>query len=129
MRIADDELLEHNSPKDNVKHLQGAVRLIRRAAMETNPTLSLLNVFCLCYLGFRDNEMLIEECIRSLGSDGFGAIIADGDIPAMDVWIMFDKFSEEIEKKAPCAEWKHIVEAARVDIHMGAVRRLSEWLS
>ena len=129
MRIADDELLEHNSPKDNVKHLQGAVRLIRRAAMETNPTLSLLNVFCLCYLGFRDNEMLIEECIRSLGSDGFGAIIADGNIPAMDVWIMFDKFSEEIEKKAPCAEWKHIVEAARVDIHMGAVRRLSEWLS
>ena len=129
MRVVDDELLEHNSPKDNVKHLQGAVRLIRRAAMETNPTLSLLNVFCLCYLGFRDNETLVEECIRSLGSDGFGAIIANGGVPAADVWRMFDRFSEVIEEKAPCAEWRQIVEEARLDIHAGAVRRLVERLA
>ncbi|MGM9794967.1 MAG: DEAD/DEAH box helicase [Candidatus Aphodosoma sp.] len=39
-----------SSPKDNIKHLRGAVRLIRRGILSTNPTLSLLNVFCLLFL-------------------------------------------------------------------------------
>lgn len=36
--------------KDNIKHLRGAVRLIRRGILSPNPTLSLLNVFCLLFL-------------------------------------------------------------------------------
>lgn len=39
-----------SSPKDNIKHLRGAVRLIRRGILSPNPTLSLLNVFCLLFL-------------------------------------------------------------------------------
>lgn len=39
-----------SSPKDNIKHLRGAVRLIRRGMLSPNPTLSLLNVFCLLFL-------------------------------------------------------------------------------
>lgn len=49
------------TPKDNVKHLQGAVRLIRRSLTDANPALSMLNVFCLLYLGTHDNPLLEQE--------------------------------------------------------------------
>jgi superfamily II DNA helicase RecQ len=37
------------TPKDNAKHLQGAVRLIRRSLTDINPALDLLNAFC-CFI-------------------------------------------------------------------------------
>ena len=61
MRVVDSEIVNNDSQKDNVKHLQGAVRLIRRAAAEMNPVLNLLNIFCILFLGQQENEMLEEE--------------------------------------------------------------------
>ena len=61
MRVVDPEIVNNDSQMDNVKHLQGAVRLIRRAIAEMNPVLNLLNVFCILYLGLETNEMLEEE--------------------------------------------------------------------
>ena len=61
MRVVDPEIVNNDSQKDNVKHLQGAVRLIRRATAEMNPVLNLLNIFCILFLGQQDNNMLEEE--------------------------------------------------------------------
>lgn len=61
MRVVDAEIVNNDSQMDNIKHLQGAVRLIRRAIAEMNPVLNLLNVFCILYLGQETNEMLEEE--------------------------------------------------------------------
>lgn len=61
MRVVDSEIVNNDSQMDNIKHLQGAVRLIRRAIAEMNPVLNLLNVFCILYLGLEVNEMLEEE--------------------------------------------------------------------
>lgn len=61
MRVVDPEIVNNDSQMDNIKHLQGAVRLIRRAILEINPVLNLLNVFCILYLGQESNEMLEEE--------------------------------------------------------------------
>lgn len=61
MRVVDREIVNHDSQTDNVKHLQGAVRLIRRALVEMNPVLNLLNIFCILFLGQQENEMLEEE--------------------------------------------------------------------
>lgn len=68
--------------RDNIKHLQGAVRLIRRAIAEMNPVLNLLNVFCILYLGLEANEMLEEELYNDYKavyiqylSDGNSALI------------------------------------------------------
>lgn len=61
MRVVDAEIVNNDSQMDNIKHLQGAVRLIRRAALDVNPVLNLLNVFCILYLGQETNEMLEEE--------------------------------------------------------------------
>ena len=61
MRVVDAEIVNNDSQMDNIKHLQGAVRLIRRAIAEMNPVLNLLNVFCILYLGQEANEMLEDE--------------------------------------------------------------------
>ena len=61
MRVVDKEIVNSDSQKDNIKHLQGAVRLIRRAAPEMNPVLNLLNIFCILFLEEEGNEMLEEE--------------------------------------------------------------------
>lgn len=51
MRVVDNNIMgAEGSPRDNVKHLQGAVRLIRRSLTDANPALDLLNVFCLMFL-------------------------------------------------------------------------------
>lgn len=61
MRVVDPEIINNDSQTDNVKHLQGAIRLIRRAIVEMNPVLNLLNIFCILFLGQQDNELLEEE--------------------------------------------------------------------
>ena len=61
MRVVDPEIVNNDSQIDNIKHLQGAIRLIRRALPSINPILNLLNVFCILYLGQEDNELLEEE--------------------------------------------------------------------
>ena len=61
MRVVDLDIVNNDSQMDNIKHLQGAIRLIRRAASEMNPVLNLLNIFCILYLGHDKNEMLEEE--------------------------------------------------------------------
>ena len=61
MRVVDRDIVNNDSQKDNIKHLQGAVRLIRRAVAEMNPVLNLLNVFCILFLGQQENEMLETE--------------------------------------------------------------------
>lgn len=64
MRVVDADIVNNDSQKDNVKHLQGAIRLIRRAAPEMNPALSLLNIFCILFLNQQNNEMLEEEIVN-----------------------------------------------------------------
>lgn len=66
MRVVDNDLLEAGAtPKDNIKHLQGAIRLIRRAVTEPNPTLNLLNVYCLLFLGVETNDAARKEMEES----------------------------------------------------------------
>ncbi len=61
MKVTDDRTDVSGTPVDNVKHLQGAVRLIRRSLVKDNPALQLLNAFCLFFLGTEDNEALKKE--------------------------------------------------------------------
>lgn len=66
MRVVDGDVMgTSGSPKDNIKHLQGAVRLIRRSIAETNATLSMLNAFCLIALKVEGNIHLMQELDKS----------------------------------------------------------------
>lgn len=62
MDVIDENNMDaSDSQIGNVKHLQGAVRLIRRSLTDSNPTLDMLNVFCLLFVGVGDNESLNAE--------------------------------------------------------------------
>ncbi len=63
--INEDVYGSSGSPKDSVKHLQGAVRLIRRSLTDNNPALAMLNAFCIAYLGTNNNEVLEQELENS----------------------------------------------------------------
>lgn len=66
LRVVDDDVYgSSGSPKDSIKHLQGAVRLIRRSLTDKNPTLAMLNAFCIAYLGTNNNEVLEQELENS----------------------------------------------------------------
>lgn len=65
LSVIDDGIIGTSSPKDNIKHLQGAVRLIRRSLTDSNPALDLLNVFCLLYLKVGNNKNLMNELRNS----------------------------------------------------------------
>jgi superfamily II DNA helicase RecQ len=65
LKVIQDDLVGPGTPIDNVKHLQGAVRLIRRSLTDKNPALDLLNTFCLCFLGINNNENLKNELIKT----------------------------------------------------------------
>ena len=83
LRVVDEDVYgSSGSPKDNVKHLQGAVRLIRRSLTDTNPALSMLNAFCLAYLGTNNNETLEKELEDSFkeGYQFFYSSFADKNI-------------------------------------------------
>ena len=61
MRVVDVDVIgQSGSTLDNVKHLRGAVRLIRRSEID-NPALSLLNVFCLMILKRPNDKTLLQE--------------------------------------------------------------------
>jgi ATP-dependent DNA helicase RecQ len=68
MRVVDPDIVNNDSQKDNVKHLQGAVRLIRRAVADMNPVLNFLNIFCILFLRQQENDMLEEELFNDYES-------------------------------------------------------------
>ena len=83
MRVVDSDVIGvSGSPKDNIKHLQGAVRLIRRGTTDTNPTLSLLNVYCLLALKVGSNRNMKQEMDDSFieGYLAFKEQIKDNDV-------------------------------------------------
>ena len=66
MRVIDNDVIgASGSPKDNIKHLRGAVRLIRRSEPDTNPVLSLLNVFCLTIMRQPNDKNMLHELEES----------------------------------------------------------------
>jgi len=73
LRVIDNDVMGvSGSPKDSIRHLLGAVRLIRRGLTDENPTLNLLNVFCLFVLKYGSNRNMREELKRSY-TDGYYA--------------------------------------------------------
>jgi hypothetical protein len=113
--ISDNVVGSSGTPKDNVKHLQGAVRLIRRSLTGENATLSMLNAFCLLYLGTNNNETLEQE-LKDSYIDGYQNFYYDAIDKKM--------FYQQIEKyntllisstgvsKEQLDEWTLIVELA-----------------
>lgn len=65
IRVVDDEICgASGNPIDNIKHLQGAVRLIIRSLTRENPVIHLLNVYCILQLQEYRNNPTIKKSLE-----------------------------------------------------------------
>lgn len=103
LRVVDDDLVgTGGTPIDNAKHLQGAVRLIRRSVTDdVNPSLSLLNYFCITQLGTNGSEALERELAEDYeaGMTRFAAECARHFGSRRGFWAFKSEFDDAVEAK------------------------------
>ena len=77
-RVCDQEIDDSGLPVDNIKHLLGAVRLIRRNN-PINAAMGVLVCFCLSFLQLQNNPTMLAEIRRGYGEDGLISYLRNGD--------------------------------------------------
>lgn len=99
LRVVDTSWIEKESEPgsnqiNNIKHLFGAVRLLRGRSIEAgeNPALKLLYSFCHMFLGTNNNKVLEDE-LANMYIDGMKVFYKQTD--HNDFWSnIFDKFNQ-----------------------------------
>lgn len=124
LRVIDDEIIGVGTPIDNVKHLQGAVRLIRRSLTDTNPTLSLLNVFTLSYLGTKQNINLENELVQNY-KEGMEDLAVRMNYD-FDFWDIFGEFNNKIKVYRQSVDIDALVDETKLIIHSNRLNDIVE---
>ena len=124
LKVIDDDLVGVGTPIDNVKHLQGAVRLIRRSLTDNNPTLYLLNAFCLLFLGTKGNENLERELVTSYkeGMEEFENRIVD----SVEFWNLFDKYNAVINQFSNKKQLTKLKQEIMLTIHGNKLKTITD---
>ena len=129
LKIIDNNFLINKSepgstPIDNVKHLQGAVRLLRRSLTDTNPTLSLLNSFCIFFLGTNNNENLEKEVVESYKEGMIGFITRMDN--SFEFWNLFNQYNEVISQFSNKKQLLELKTEVSLTIHARKLRNITE---
>ncbi len=99
LRVVDDDVYgSGGSQIDSIKHLQGAVRLIRRSLTDKNPALAMLNSFCIAFLGTNNNEALKQELENSFKEGYRDFYLADKHIYKNQFYNNYNEFKEKLNK-------------------------------
>ena len=77
-RVCDPDIDDSGLPVDNIKHLLGAVRLIRRNN-PANAAMGVLVCFCLSFLALQRNPTMAAELQRGYCEDGLISYLRNGD--------------------------------------------------
>lgn len=101
VRVVDNDWIERESEPgsaqiDNIKHLYGAVRLLRGKSIEVseNPAMKLLMAFCLMFLGTNRNKVLENE-LANMYIDGMKGFYHDSLVGGADFWSkVFERFNQ-----------------------------------
>lgn len=75
IRVVEDDICgSSGNPIDNIKHLQGAVRLILRSLTRENPVIELLNVFCILFLKEYRTNGSIRQTLEESYANAYRAL-------------------------------------------------------
>lgn len=125
IKVIDDEIVGVGTPIDNVKHLQGAVRLLRRSLTDSNPALSLLNAFCLIFLGTNNNENLETE-LKNTYKEGM-MDFASRSTNRLEFWKIFDDYNDLI---SPISQDKkkflQLKDEVKLNIHANNITNIAQ---
>jgi len=124
LKVIDDEFVGVGVPIDNVKHLQGAVRLISRSLTDKNPSLSLLNAFCLVFLGTKNNENLEKELVASYkeGMEEFENRMDD----SVEFWNLFEKYNDIISPFSDKKQLSQLKKDIMLTIHGNKLKNITD---
>lgn len=81
IKVVEDSICgASGNPNDNIKHLQGAVRLILRSLTRDNPVIDLLNVYCILMLGEYKRNPSIKGMLEHSYENAYNALWEEFDI-------------------------------------------------
>ena len=128
LRVVDDDLVgAGGTPIDNVKHLQGAVRLIRRALTDENHALALLKYFCLTQLGTNESEALEQE-LRSDYLSGMVGFAQRSDSQEQ-FWRFKQRFDEAVgavPHRYDLSQLSELQDEVTAKVHLEALRGIRQ---
>ena len=124
LKVTTDKIIGVGTPIDNVKHLQGAVRLIKRSLTDSNPTLLLLNAFTLLYLGTRNNNNLEVE-LRDSYLDGMSEMAERMEYD-VSFWKLFSDFNSNIGNDIEYQNFEQLKTEAKLMIHSNKLKEIAD---
>lgn len=124
LKIINDNV-EYGTPIDNVKHLQGAVRLLRRSLTDDNPTLSLLNAFCIFFLGTNNNENIEKELVNSY-KEGMQIFAKRMEPKTTDFWSLFEKFNRIMKPFTNKKQFSQLTKVTMIEIHEKKLNKITD---
>jgi ATP-dependent DNA helicase RecQ len=114
MRLVDSHALPPSeSPKDNLKHLHGAVRLLRQVALGEHPTLALLDGFCSLMISPPQTSSEAATLFETLFHQGFGPLAKT--LPLGEVIALVDTYFKTLTQlyvnlsPRACQRLKHLI--------------------
>ena len=120
----DENVVGISTPLDNIKHLYGAIRLISRSLTDRNPSLELLEAFCLVYLGFKKNENLKNQFQLRFSE---GMIEMYNRINDLDTfWAFYTDFCSNSKPLLEKEKMTSIMEETTFLIHNSELKNLTE---
>lgn len=120
----DEDVIGISTPLDNIKHLYGAIRLISRSLTDRNPSLELLEAYCLIYLGFKKNDNLKNQFHLRL-TEGMAEMYTRFNSPK-EFWQFFEDFSLIIEPHLKKERMMNILDDTAFLIHAEELQQISE---
>jgi len=124
LKVIEDHIVGVGTPIDNVKHLQGAVRLIRRSLTDSNPTLSLLYVFTLAYLGTKKNANLEEE-LRENYKAGMQELAIRMQYER-GFWEVFESYNQKVARYNSYLDFEKLIQETKIIIHGNRLHEIVE---
>lgn len=115
LRVINDDIVGVGTPLDNVKHLYGAIRLISRSLTDTNPSLALLETFCLAYLGTKNSESLKKQLVSKYSGAFLDSFDRTKDYPGF--WESFSNYNRFIKTYMNEADLNTLVNETSLLIH------------
>lgn len=123
LRVIDDDVVGIGTPLDNIKHLYGAIRLISRSLTDENPTLALLESFCLAYLQVKENENLKNQLVSrySTGMIEFHDRIENNEM----FWKLFQDYNDRISPFIDGTQLEILIEETSLLVHSHQLKTIT----
>lgn len=115
IKVVEDEICgSSGNPIDNIKHLQGAVRLILRSLTRENPVIELLNVYCILFLKEYKTNGAIRQTLEESYANAYRALWDEYE-DKNEFYAFFENYKKNIFDHGADKKYKEQLEMIEVN--------------